>query len=149
MLGRLARYLRFVGCDVVRVHGLTDHEILERAEREGRRILTRDRQLATRSPRAVLVRSPWLDEQWREVRRAWPDLPDVVRFDRCSACNGVLGPYRVGTEPAREVGLPRDLLARGVEVFGCLSCGHLYWEGSHTARIRARIARWRTEAPRP
>ncbi len=145
MLARLARYLRFVGLDVVQVRGLSDREILEQAEREDRRILTRDRQLAARSPRALLVRSPWLDEQWRELRAAWPGLPHVVSFERCSACNGPLAPYLPGTDPGREAGLPKGLVERGLAVFSCTICGHLYWEGSHTARIRGQLSRWEAE----
>jgi len=142
MLGRLARYLRFVGCDTVYLHGVTDSEILERARGESRVVLTRDRALAAQAPGGLWIASPYLREQWHSVRTFWPGLPTEVRFDRCSVCNGLLTAYRLGTRPDREPGLPRDRVEAGLAVWSCRDCGHLYWEGTHTARIRAQIASW-------
>ncbi len=150
MLGRLARYLRFVGCDTVYARDLDDTAILERARAEGRRIVTRDRALAARSPTAVLLRSVTLAEQWSELRSAYPSLPTKVRFERCSACNGRLVPYVRGTDPGREGDLPQGRPdAAELSVYACEDCGHLYWEGSHTRRIRSTLARWTKEDPRP
>ncbi|MGP8077630.1 MAG: DUF5615 family PIN-like protein [Thermoplasmata archaeon] len=148
MLGRLARYLRFVGCDTLYLRGLSDDEILARARGEDRVVLTRDRDLARRAPRGFLIGSPHLREQWSAVRAEWPDLATELRFERCSLCNGLLAPYRMGTDPAREEGLPRDRVERGLEVWGCDECGHLYWEGTHTARIRSQFALWSAEGTR-
>jgi uncharacterized protein len=147
MVGRLARYVRFVGGDVVYVRGASDDEILERARVEGRVILTRDRALAARADRALLLTSSAIRDQWREVRGAWPEIGSEVRFLRCSECNGELSPYRRGTDPRREVGLPSEQRAPGLALFACAACGHLYWEGSHTASIRARLRAWSDEGP--
>ena len=141
MLGRLARYLRFVGCDTVYVRGLADEEIVELARREERVLLTRDRELARRVPGAVLVASPAVGEQWRAVRTAYPELATAPTFLRCSLCNGLLG--RSG--PAVGVGsseLPPAVRSGAAPLFRCGSCGHLYWDGSHTARIRERLEAW-------
>ena len=147
MLGRLARYLRFVGCDTVYARDVTDDELIDRAEREGRILLTRDRELSRRAPHAFRVESPILADQWRAVRAAWPDVPTTVRFDRCSLCNGLLeasdaaghGSPSPRPGPAQHPSTP---------TFRCQECGHLYWDGSHTARIRAQIAAWEgTRAP--
>lgn len=145
MLGRLARYLRLAGCDTLYLRGLSDEEIIARARTEGRVVLTRDRALARRAPRALLIDSPHLAEQWGAVRRAWPELSGELRFDRCTLCNGRLGPYRLGAAPSRENGLPRDRVERGLAVYACAECGHLYWEGSHTAKIRSQFAAWAAE----
>jgi len=145
MVGRLARYLRFVGCDTEYVRGLTDDQVIEKARAEDRVILTRDRALAQRARRVLLLDSTEISEQFRAVRKVWPEVPAEVRFDRCSECNGRLSPYRLGSNPAREAGLPRDRLSSGLAVYGCSACDHLYWEGSHTARIRERLAAWARE----
>ena len=142
MLGRLARYLRFVGVDTEYVRDLPDAAIAARARAEGRVVLTRDRALAQRAPGALWIRSPSVAEQWREVRAAWPGVGDRVSFDRCALCNGPLRPYRLGSAPDRETDLPRDRAAGGLAVWECGDCGHLYWEGSHTANIRRRLAAW-------
>jgi uncharacterized protein len=146
MLGRLARYLRFVGCDTAYLQGLADDELLERARREGRVLLTRDRELASRSRDALLIESPRVADQWRAVRRAWPEVPTVPSFDRCSVCNGPLS----RAEPPRggeARGLPPSVRDGSAALFSCESCGHLYWEGSHTRTIRERIAAWEAEGP--
>lgn len=142
MLGRLARYLRFVGCDVAYVRGLDDRAIAALARAEGRVLLTRDRALADRTPEALLLASPTLSAQWAAVRSARPDVPAEPRFERCTLCNGLLAPYRLGTDPSREDGIPRDRVAEGLALFACAGCGHLFWDGSHTSRIRAQLATW-------
>lgn len=147
MVGKLARYLRFVGCDTAYVRGLSDDEVLARALAEDRVLLTRDRALARRASRAVLLDSPQVEAQWKSVRTAFPELPTEVRFDRCTECNGCLVPYSVGSEPRRESGIPPEILGGSRTIFRCASCGHLYWEGSHTRQIRARIAAWAGRPP--
>jgi len=145
MLGRLARYLRFVGCDTVYVRGTTDDQLLERARDEHRVLLTRDRELSRRGPNVFLVGSPVLREQWQAIRAAWPELPVEPSFDRCTRCNGRLAL----TTPAdrKEAGetLPPSVRRGDVPLYACRSCGHLYWEGSHTARVRAQLLAWARE----
>ena len=147
MLGRLARYLRFVGCDTLYVRDVSDDEIVARAGAEGRVVLTRDRELARRAPGAFWVASPHLPDQWRAVRAAWPDVPAELSYERCPICNGTLGRYAPGTDPVREAGLPTERVRAGLEVWACSACGQLYWEGSHAAHIRARLAAWSGAAP--
>jgi len=146
MVGRLARYLRFVGCDTVYARGLTDDEILRQAREEGRVIVTRDRQLAARAERAVLLESPHLADQWHAVRAAFPELPTEVRFERCTECNGQLERSPEGRPESTTEGVPWDRVRAGLPLYRCVQCGHFYWEGSHTVDIRARIARWAGDA---
>ncbi len=145
MVGRLARYLRFVGCDTAYARGMTDDAILRQAEAEGRVLVTRDRALARRSRHAVLLTSPYLPDQWRAVRAAYPSLPGAIAFDRCALCNGALDPYRPGPEEVRPEGVPWDRVARGLALYRCRECAHLYWDGSHTEGVRRRISEWNGE----
>ncbi|MGA7923671.1 MAG: DUF5615 family PIN-like protein [Thermoplasmata archaeon] len=143
MLGRLARYLRFLGHDTAYVRGLKDAEVVDLARRESRVLLTRDRALAHRVPGALLLTSPQLKEQFRAVRRAFPEVTFEVRFDRCTLCNGTL-------EPTRPPGKGDEALRAAASsdarpTFDCTECGHRYWEGSHTARVRRDIAQWIAE----
>ena len=136
MLGRLARYLRFMGFDTGYAHGLADDEIARWAAEEHRTLLTRDRALAARVPGAVLVESPALDEQLRTVHRRYPSAPFRVACTRCTLSNAPLLPEdppagahvdSTGPHPA------------STPVFRCSACGHRYWEGTHTASVRHRI----------
>jgi uncharacterized protein len=147
MVGRLARYLRFVGCDTSYVRGLTDDEILLKARTEARVILTRDRRLAERAERALLLRSPNIEDQWREVRAAFPQIPLDLRFERCTECNGELEQVTAPPDPSKTKGVPWDRVAQGLTLFWCTTCHHYYWEGSHTANIRARLALWTQGTP--
>jgi uncharacterized protein len=136
MLGRLARYLRFMGYDTEYAHGLADEEIARWAVEERRTLLTRDRALAARAPGAVLVESPALDEQLRMVHRRFPAVRFEVAFTRCTLCNARLLPE----DPT--AGRPSDPAGphpASAPVFRCSACGHRYWEGTHTASVRHRI----------
>ena len=142
MVGRLSRYLRIVGCDTTYAHGLSDEEILRLARVEDRVILTRDRRLASRADRALLLRSPFIADQWRAVREAFPDLPTDPRFERCTECNGLLERATPTAEATGPEGVPWDRVRGGLPLYRCEACGHYYWEGSHTADVRARLASW-------
>ncbi|MBW2661546.1 MAG: hypothetical protein JRD93_06075, partial [Deltaproteobacteria bacterium] len=48
MLGRLAKWMRIIGCDVEYFSEISDNEISERAFHSGRVILTRDTMLIRR-----------------------------------------------------------------------------------------------------
>ena len=148
MLGRLARYLRFVGCDTVYLRGASDDELLERATREDRILLTRDRELSHRSPRAFLVVSSVLSEQWHAVRAAWPSIPSEPSFLRCTLCNGLLRRLAAGELPPTAEPVPPSLRAGQAPLYACQACGHLYWDGSHTAKVREQIAAWERAGPR-
>jgi uncharacterized protein len=142
MLGRLARYLRMVGCDTVYARGWSDATIVRTARAEGRTLLTRDRALAAGLEGSVLLRSVELPGQFREVADAIPTLPRTVTFVRCTLCNGEIRPA-IGTgAPPDRAGAPRSAEPTGVPILECATCGHRYWEGSHTAAVRRSVAEW-------
>ena len=142
MVGRLARYLRIVGCDTAYARGISDEEILSLARREERILVTRDRALSERAPGAVLLTSPRIEEQWRTVRAAHPEVPCEVSFERCTACNGRLVAYAPAPGDTASGNVPWDRVREGLQLFRCADCAHIYWEGTHTASIRSRLHRW-------
>lgn len=146
MVGRLARYLRAAGCDTIYARGLSDEEIRALAREEGRVLVTRDRELARRTPGAILLESPALAEQWRAVARRLSDLPRDLAFSRCTLCNGELRGIRLPPESDRAPGVPWHRLEDGRPLYRCTACGHLYWEGSHSERLRRAIQLWSAEA---
>ena len=148
MVGRLARYLRIVGCDTAYARGLADDEIVRIAGAEDRIVLTRDRELAAKAKQAFLLESPQLADQWRAVRSAFPEVPMEPRFERCTECNGRLVPAESSARNDADTRVPWDRVAAGLKVFRCESCGHPYWEGTHTADVRARIAEWEKRSAR-
>jgi uncharacterized protein with PIN domain len=145
MLGRLARYLRIVGVDTAYVRGWSDTEILREAGAQGRRIVTRDRDLARRAAGSVLLTATGIEAQWRSMLRAHPEIPRVVAFERCTLCNGALQSLVPGTREYADVALPEALRAGAIPIFSCRVCGHAYWDGSHMQSLRRRLARWSGE----
>ncbi|HYM40742.1 MAG TPA: Mut7-C RNAse domain-containing protein [Thermoplasmata archaeon] len=137
MLGTLAKWLRFMGYDTAYPGPLNDTELLVLAEREDRILLTRDKELASRSPDAIRVRSDDLEEQIREVATRL-GLGLVDPLSRCSLCNTVLVEAR-----ADEVGdrVPDGVRARHDKFWRCPSCGKVYWQGSHWDRMVERLNR--------
>jgi uncharacterized protein with PIN domain len=130
MLGKLVRWLRVMGIDVVYDPRLTDAHLLRCAEREGRVLLTRDHRLANRRGpvRRLLIESAYYHEQVGEVVRAFQLAGRIRVFSRCIRCNTSLRP------------VSRDLVAGKVPayVFGtqmtfktCDACDRLYWSGTH------------------
>ena len=97
MLGTLARYLRFMDYDIFSADSIEpgnsreDTVLLGIAQRDGRILLTRDRELSRRSREAVLLKSQDPSEQVAElVAGGWIDAEFELRMHRCTVCNGIL-----------------------------------------------------------
>ena len=119
MLGRLARYLRFFGFDTEYVRDSDDEAIARRAIADGRTLVTRDRDLARRTPDSLLVHSPEIGAQIREVRASVPGLEFTLVFDRCPECNALLRrwePPMMGSWPEQ---LPVERVQGGLPVYEC------------------------------
>ena len=143
MLGRLARWLRALGHDVIFDPDLDDSALAELAEREDRRLLTRDRRLCTDRGHpdwCVLVSEQRPRQQVQEIDdRLGLFIGDWRSrlFSRCMVCNK---PLR-GVEPsAVRHRLPpavREDEALSGALFECDGCDRVFWEGGHTRRMRA------------
>jgi uncharacterized protein with PIN domain len=135
MLGRLARWLRMLGLDTAYEQEIADGTLVRRAIEERRVILTRDRRLPQEwhVDDVLLVRSERTLEQLREVVDAFSLQENLSLFSRCGICNEILVPA-----DRREIAerAPETVRAGGCEVRTCRSCGRLYWQGSHTDRMR-------------
>lgn len=134
MLGRLARFLRMAGADTAYVRGVSDEVVRQRALSEGRTLLTRDRTLAARTPGSLRIDATALVDQLRVFHAANPEFALELRFDRCTLCNGRLTPVPAdrGRVVFPDITVPDD----GRAIYQCVTCGHPYWEGHHTAEVR-------------
>ncbi len=132
MLGRLAKWLRFLGYDVLYFRDIDDRDLVRIARAEGRVLLTRDRTLAERfNVRSMLIRSDGLREQLLEVFSRFPPGEGAPR--RCMKCN-------VPLEPVAEKTEVRDLVPEYIYIHHdlfqrCPLCGGVYWQGSHARNI--------------
>jgi uncharacterized protein with PIN domain len=140
MLGRLARWLRALGFDTAYDSAIADPVLVQMAADEGRILLTRDRHLLRelRPARALEVRHDDPLEQLRDVV-AELELPGpAAMFSRCLLCNTRL--EELGEAETRALAAELDY-APPPPVRRCPRCDKLYWEGSHSRRMRAALAR--------
>jgi len=150
MLGLLARWLRFLGYDTLYPEVEDDTELLGMARKEGRLLLTRDKELAARAGTGgLLIESVELDVQLVQLRAGLGlELRNDNRMLRCSRCNSVLA--QITKEQARQLAderrmvagaeqIPDGVLARHDRFWRCTGCGQVYWPGSHYERIIGKI----------
>lgn len=136
MLGSLARVCRMCGHDTAYCldRGVeADDDVLALAEREGRLLLTRDRQLARRAPENLLLESKDVDDQLAELAAAGIEL-SLAAGERCGTCNGELRELGEGEERAEYV--PDD----AAPVWACPDCGQQFYRGSHWVDVENRLA---------
>jgi uncharacterized protein with PIN domain len=147
-LGRLARWLRALGCDAVVHGGRADRFLLLRALREDRVVLTMSRRLAERPFRGRLVRiaaERW-EEQLTEAAEALGlHCDDRTVLGRCLDCNAPL--LDAGRDEVRDR-VPAYVLATQETFWRCARCGRVFWAGSHAERM-LRIMRSRTPSRLP
>ncbi len=135
-LRRLARLLRLLGLDVLYSSSLEDPDLVDISVRDGRVLLSRDRALLKhgRLVQGLWIRSVVPRCQVVEILRRFDLVGRVDPFTRCPSCNGRLAPVR------KEEVLDRipPKTARWLDEYKhCSRCGQLYWQGTHTRRIRA------------
>jgi uncharacterized protein len=137
MVGKLARWLRVLGFDVLYSNAYEDDELIRIAEAEDRVILTRDTRLAVRrmKARCVLIASDHYREQLQQVIRIF-DLKDFNTLSRCIECNALL--QAIDKEDVFERVPPFVYLTQ--ERFAvCPSCNRVYWHGTHVSAILKRL----------
>ena len=138
MLGKLAKWLRILGYDVVYLRKASEGEILQKLQ-AGRTLLTRNRRAQKwRGKGNVLIvedNDPKI--QLREVVKGLglPEL-DAVIFSRCLSCNRTLDPVK--RETVREE-VPDYIYQKHEEFYRCNDCGKVYWHGSHAVRMRQQL----------
>jgi uncharacterized protein with PIN domain len=130
MLGKLTKWLRVMGIDVKYDAASTDAQLLHCAERGGRVLLTRDRQLMHRrgsAPR-LCIESDYYHEQVRQVVQTFRLADKIQPFTRCLRCNALLCAIAKPTVAER---VPPYVYATQMSFKYCVACDRLYWGGTH------------------
>ena len=134
-LGGLAHMLRMLGFDTLYDNHFHDDEIVAIAERDGRIVLTRDRELLKR--RAVThgcyVHAQQTEQQLREIVGRLDLARSARPFTLCLHCNAPLRPVDKASVLDR---LPPKVQAHYERFSICDGCGRVYWEGSHWRNMR-------------
>jgi uncharacterized protein len=131
MLGRLARWLRFLGFDTLYYPDIQDGRLISIAREEDRCILTRDTRLIQIKGlnNYLLIHSNDTFQQLIEVIGTL-QLKQIRLPGRCVACNGLLKTVQDKNEVKDYV---PEYVFLSFNMFSiCPECGRVYWEGSHT-----------------
>lgn len=154
MLGSIARKLRFLGFDTFYIAHAHDNEILKMGIEQDRVILTGDKELFKRivkvGARGVLVggRPSELEDLVDIFTKSGIKSIDMKGIgSRCSVCNSLLEKrtsHQVKNKNNNNNNyhddaqvVPDRVLASHNQFFQCITCGKVYWEGSHLQRTRA------------
>jgi len=141
MLGKLATWLRLLGCDVEYLPAIPDEDLVEMAFRSGRMILTRDLQLIRRRKARdnhFLVQCDGYKDQLRQVVERFSIDPLGRIFTRCLRCNEPL--KGIDRSAVRERVTPYVYETQNdFKTCGC--CGRIYWKGTHRVVAMKQVMR--------
>ncbi len=140
MLGKLARWMRTLGYDVAYEREIEDSELVARALRERRIILTRDRLLVKRRgarDNHIFIEGDRVEEQLRQVVDRFP-CDEGLFLTRCLRCNTPL--EAVDKDDVK--GRVPPYVFRTQERFSiCPDCGRIYWSATHREHMIKDLSR--------
>jgi len=141
MLGKLAKWLRILGYDVLYSNRFEDDEITRLAVLENRLILTRDTRLVERRlarDHFLLVESDHYEDQLRQVVQTFQLDLEQGLFTRCLECNRELQAVPKG-EVQGEV--PPYTYRTHERFSRCPHCRRVFWQGTHWDRMVDKLRR--------
>ncbi len=134
MLGRLAKWLRIAGFDVLYSNRYEDDELIALSQTEGRILLSRDTRLLVQKSvrRFIFLESERIQQQIRQVFEVTQtsSLPGLLT--RCLTCNEVLD--KIPREKARDL-VPPYVFETQPQFKSCRKCRRIYWPGTHRQAV--------------
>ena len=138
MVGRLAKYLRMAGYDVLYINTASDDLIIKKAGETDRIVLTRDSLMLARrefkkgTVKYLFIKDDKLKNQLNQIKS---DLkvslkPNLVR---CIECNRKL--IKVKKEDVKNK-VPPYVYKTQQNFLYCKKCDKYYWRGTHYDNIR-------------
>ena len=133
MLGRLAKWLRVLGQDVIYGRHLSGAGLIHAARQENRIILTRDRRLRLKqSHDSLFVESDDFREQLRQVVSTFHLIPGDDLLKRCLICNFSLQPR---SKTSVKQAVPEYVFSSQEHFYWCASCRRIYWPATHQQKM--------------
>jgi uncharacterized protein len=137
MLGKLARWLRMLGHDVVYSVQLNDNELLELEKKEDRTLLTKDFELYKRAVGrgldAFYVEGNVESDRLAEVAKRY-GLQLIVDMENshCPKCNT---PLKAASKDLVSSQIEKNTYNHYDKFWKCPNCGQVYWQGAHWQQI--------------
>ncbi|MFQ6069175.1 MAG: Mut7-C RNAse domain-containing protein [Candidatus Aminicenantales bacterium] len=141
MCGKLAKWLRILGFDVIYFRKVEDDRLISLAAREKRIILTRDTRLIekARGMSTLFVESEEWKEQVKQVLEEFDLWKRVRPYSRCLDCNTEL--KNIPRQKARNLVSP--FVYEKCQSFAlCPNCGRVFWKGTHFRDMELKIGRF-------
>jgi uncharacterized protein with PIN domain len=139
MVGRLAKWIRFLGFDTLYYRDIKDSELLRIAREQDRYILTRDTRLIKIKgiKNYLLIKANDPFNQLIEIINKLK-LNQFNTLSRCVSCNGVLTKV-INKQSIKD--LVPEFVFLNINIFlKCSECGKIYWEGSHPKQFREKLS---------
>jgi uncharacterized protein with PIN domain len=139
MLGKLARWMRVMGCDVEYFPEISDYALSDLAKRGNRIILTRDTRLIQwkiNRGNAFLVTGDHYPVQLRQVVEAFAIDPFKNMLSRCLRCNMLLVPVDKKDLAGK---LPPYVFETQDRFETCPQCRKIYWKATHVEHMVGRL----------
>jgi len=132
-LGKLAKYLRLLGFDTLYYSQIDDDDLIDKANKEHRIIISRDKELCERKIAVtLLLDNIQLRDQLQEIIKAFKLKSFPKKLTRCLICNEILvaiDKERIGER------IPTKSLHQFHDFTLCPKCDKIYWHGSHYKRM--------------
>jgi len=137
MLGKLTRWLRMLGHDVEYTGSMDDKELIQKARKENRILLTRDvelyQQAIGKGIDAFLIESPNQTANLAGLARRFKFKLEIdMKASRCPKCNSQIKMVSKSTILDK---IPKTTFSNYEEFWQCQGCGQVYWRGAHWKRI--------------
>jgi len=134
MLGRLAKWLRIAGFDVLYSNRFTDDELVAISNVEGRVLLSRDTRLLVRKAvrEFIYLKSQDIQKQLRQVFETLQIARLPSPLTRCLSCNDSL--IETSRESVRDR-VPPFVYQTQLRFKSCPGCGKIFWAGTHRSAV--------------
>jgi uncharacterized protein with PIN domain len=138
MAASVVKWLRAIGIDTVWEDAIADKDLVRRAIAENRFVLTLDKRLPEewRADNILLLKSERSIEQFRQIIEHFKIKKPKELFTRCLGCNTPL--RRADAQETAISAVPHVLANQEIFQY-CPTCNKVFWQGSHTRRMRAAI----------
>ena len=137
MLGKLARWLRMLGHDVIYSTQFNDSELLELIKKDERVLLTKALELYKRAIGrgldAYYVEGKIESERLAEVAKRF-NIQLTINMDRshCPVCNTKI---KVTPKEQLQDELEKNTFTYYDKFWRCSNCNQIYWQGAHWTQI--------------
>jgi uncharacterized protein with PIN domain len=140
MLGRLAKWLRIAGFDVLYSNSYSDDELIALSNGEGRILLSLDTRLLIRKSvrQFVFLESQNVQDQIRQILRATRIKHLSSLLTRCLNCNETL--IDIAREDVRN-SVPKYVYETHYRFKSCPKCRRIFWAGSHRRSVHRTLGK--------